>query len=1063
MFIFRRKQRIKVTTFISHFRIVLIVVSLCITALSSIPSMNVDPTPLSTTTQLSVQCILLNASPESVETGITSRLEDMLAQLPDLKRISSVSGYGESVVDLTFGETTHMSIRLFEIQGILRRIYPQLPSGSSFPQILPYGNDEKPLLTYAVTGGNHTAFQEENMRSDLFRLCSGIEGVSRVEVAGGRQQRLTVSVDKRRCISYRLDSDSLATIIKQAIRTRFAGEIETETGCRYSLWIRGSSGITAISNILVSARSGGLVRVKDVAKVEVTQTANDKYYSITGMDAMALLIYSHRGINTIVLARTIRNALDRYVAQTGSCNSMLLQSDASEPLSAELALNYQRLAIAIGVFSGFLLLFSGGVKNAIVLLLSLTANLCITLLLTFLLHIPIQTGSIIGFSVSFGLTSDNTLVMMDHYARTGNRKIIGALMISTLTTLSGLLFFYLLFRDQRPDLGAFCTIISFALIASFVVCYSFVPSIHHLLKDRRGSRRDQMRKLRARSGRARSLYFTWLSRLALKRKWLIAGLVVLFGVPLHLLPSTWPGHSWYNETFGSDFYQDKVAPMTNTLVGGAFDFFIRNSHSRPGTGVPGDTVLNVRCSLSPNARQGSVNEVLRQLEIQLDTLAIIERTTLTIDNRQEGEIAIHIMHRYVNTILPYYLKDRLITRALHMSGVTWTISGFGHVYTTAVENPLPHFRIAMDGYNYTALKGFEQALADTLINYSRISNVRIDYERSNSYGNNTNYELSVDRLAAGYNGLTERRLSDESAFLVGQKAEIGNAEVNGHLYPILIRDIRSDSMSKYLLMNERLQGPLGRYVKPSSVSDLCPISIPNVIRKEGRQYICTLQLDYVGSPLFGRKLIDNKLNDLRTRMPIGFSATMLSDGEWGWGGGTVRYDLLIMYVCMFYILCGILFENLIQPLYILVMILVAYIGIFLSPALTGFHFGDGGYSAFLMVGGLAVSTSIFIFSDLNTARSKNRNCVIVAVLTRRSKVILFTTFSACSSFIPFLLEQNNGSFWFTFAVSTITGLITMLLGIFMLLPVFLWKLDRPGNRRSGFNKFRLNRLLKRID
>jgi multidrug efflux pump subunit AcrB len=352
---------------------------------------------------------------------------------------------------------------------------------------------------------------------------------------------------------------------------------------------------------------------------------------------------------------------------------------------------------------------------------------------------------------------------------------------------------------------------------------------------------------------------------------------------------------------------------------------------------------------------------------------------------------------------------------------------------------VPHFRIMMTGYDYAAIKSFERMLADTLLQNSRISNIKVDYDRSNPYGNNTNFELTVDAASAGYYGIDQRRLIDESGFLAGQHAGIGDAAINGDLVPVFVRDIQSDSFSRYRLLNDRMRTESAQFIKLSSVSELNPIKVPATIRKEDRQYTCMLQLDYVGNSLMGRKLINRKLDDLRDRMPIGFSALLLTDTYRSHTGGSTRYAFLIVYVFIFYILCGILFESLIQPFYVLCMIPVAYTGIFLSPVFTGFHFGDGGFAAFLMAGSLAVSTTVFIINDLNAAGTKHYNKAIVAIMIKRSRVILVTAISACCSYVPFLLDGDRSSFWFEFAVSTIAGLIALQLGIFILLPVLLWK------------------------
>jgi multidrug efflux pump subunit AcrB len=146
----------------------------------------------------------------------------------------------------------------------------------------------------------------------------------------------------------------------------------------------------------------------------------------------------------------------------------------------------------------------------------------------------------------------------------------------------------------------------------------------------------------------------------------------------------------------------------------------------------------------------------------------------------------------------------------------------------------------------------------------------------------------------------------------------------------------------------------------------------------------------------------------------------------------------LLIVGIFFI-CTVLFENFKQPVYIIVIIPISFIGLFLIFSLFDFYFDQGGYAAFVMLGGLAVNAGIFIINDLNNRGSGQYNRNVLKSVAGKAIPILLTIMSTCFGLIPFLIEGQNEIFWFSLAIGTIGGLIFSMVGVFWVLPMLLWK------------------------
>jgi len=133
-------------------------------------------------------------------------------------------------------------------------------------------------------------------------------------------------------------------------------------------------------------------------------------------------------------------------------------------------------------------------------------------------------------------------------------------------------------------------------------------------------------------------------------------------------------------------------------------------------------------------------------------------------------------------------------------------------------------------------------------------------------------------------------------------------------------------------------------------------------------------------------------------------------------------------------------ESLKQPLAIISMIPISFIGVFLTFYLFDFNFDQGGYASFILLSGISVNAALYIINDYNNLRNqyKNRNIQLLYFKAFNYKIIpiILTISSTIAGLIPFVWSGQNEAFWFSFAVGSIGGLLFSLIGIIVYLPLF---------------------------
>ena len=221
---------------------------------------------------------------------------------------------------------------------------------------------------------------------------------------------------------------------------------------------------------------------------------------------------------------------------------------------------------------------------------------------------------------------------------------------------------------------------------------------------------------------------------------------------------------------------------------------------------------------------------------------------------------------------------------------------------------------------------------------------------------------------------------------------------------------------------------------------------PQKVAKEDQQYRLCLQYEYIGSGEQGRKLLKKDLEEFNAGLPMGYMAED-EQQSWSWGQkDNKQYALLLIVIAIIFFTTSILFNSLKQPLAIIFVIPISYIGVFLTFYLFGLNFDQGGFASFVLLCGITVNASIYIMNEYNDIRNRFPKLKPVRAFVKAWNVkiipIFLTVVSTILGFIPFMVGTGKEAFWFPLAAGTIGGLIMSVLGIFIFLPIFTLKKER---------------------
>jgi multidrug efflux pump subunit AcrB len=1029
----------------SPFRIIIAFIVLSIIGFALVPRLSVDLNPREREPVLTVSYAVPRSSPELVEKMATSPLEGALSQLSDLKKINSVSNYDRGSITLRFDKKTDMDFKKFEVASIIRQVYPALDPKVSYPLVTQSEerrSDQKtPILTYSVNGP-FASFEIKKIAEDVLKsTLNRFEEIEEVTIRGANDLQLYVTYDIKKLQALKMNKQDLESAIRGAFGRSYPGAlVNTREETLFIQVDRSLNSLSQLENLLVTSREGKEIFLKDFAQLTLEEAEATSYYRINGNNSVTLSIINRDGVNKVLLAKNIKTAIEAAKDLLPAGFEVRLENDDTEFLEKELNKIYKRSGLSILILVVFIFLMNRNIRYLSILFLGIVINLSITGIILYLLKVDIHLYSLAGLTISFGLIVDNAIIMIDHLHKHKNRKVFLALLAASLTTIAALMIVFFLPEDDRKNLTEFSVVVAVMLAVSLLVALLFTPAMYQLLF---GERAKKGRVLTVKQLRKRVKGFrtfqSGIGFVANYRKSFIILLVLLFGLPVFFLPSKWEGQEWYNKSIGSTLYQEDIRPYVDKYFGGSLRMFVRGVFEKSSYREAEKTRLFVTARLPFGNTLDQMDFIMREFEGYLKGVEGIDQFVTWVQSGQYAQIAITFKDAYEKSALPYQLKGRLSVKSTDWSGARWTIYGVGQgFFTGAGGEGVPSFRVTMKGYNYDELERQAEVLAEKLLQHRRIQEVNTNERLSWNEQKTEEYVLRLDQGSMALGGTNQYQVIsalDDVSKPTGPSVYLTMDDKN---YGLVVREQSSETYSKYDLESNSLITGEDRIFKVSNFGSLSKETTTNALHKEDRQYIRLVAFEYMGSAKFGNEYLDEVLEDMKAMMPIGYTASKQT-WSWNWEKAKRQYSLILVLIVGIFFITSVLFENLKQPFYIIVIIPISFIGLFLIFSLFDFYFDQGGYAAFVMLGGLAVNAAIFIVNDLNNRRQGLYNRNILKAVAGKAVPIMLTILSTCFGLIPFIMEGQNEIFWFSLAIGTIGGLIFSIVGVFLALPVFLWK------------------------
>ena len=1048
---------------LSSFTLIVTFVCLSLIGVVLVPLLPVKLAPSHTLPGLTVSFSMPGNSSRVIEAEVTSKLEAMMVRVKGIRKVNSTSDNGSGSISLELDKHANIDVTRFEVSTIIRQTWPQLPEGVSYPQISTRRSDDKasrPFITYTLNAPANPILIQQYAEENIKPVLGQLKGIYKVELNGATPMEWQLEYDSDQLSRLGITLQAVQRAINRHYEKEFLGICSIEKGAEGREWIRLVRTSTEKEMefepgaIQLQAEDGTMVMLDKLIKVRHVEERPQSYYRINGLNSVYLYITAEETANQLKLSGEVKHLMGELQQKMPPGYEVHISYDATEYIQKELDKIYFRTGLTVLILLLFVALITWNLRYLFLIVTSLAVNISVAVILYYAFGLEMQLYSLAGITISLNLVIDNTIVMTDHILHRRNLKAFVSVLAATLTTIGALVIIFFLDEKIRLNLQDFAAVVIINLAVSLFVALFFVPSMIDKIGLEKKKRRKRRRfLLRPTFMKRLTVYFTRFYQgliYYLCRFRVIACLLLLlgFGLPVFMLPEKMEGEGkwveYYNKVFDNSTFKDKVKPVINKALGGSLRLFAEKVYEGSYFNRDeGEVVLSVYATLPNGSTLEQMNVLIKRMETYLSDFKEIRQFQTYIYNARQANIQIYFTKENQRSGFPYTLKANIISKALTLGGGSWSVYGLqDQGFSNDVRESAGSFRVKLYGYNYDELSYWTERLKEKLLLHRRIKEVTVNSEFSWWKDDYSEFYLDLDRLRMAKENVTATQLFTALRPVFGRDIYCGNVLFDNQTEQLKLSSLQGQQYDVWGLVNI----PFfinGRSYKLADFATVQKGQSPQKVAKENQQYRLCLQYEYIGSSEQGKKLLKKDLEEFNKVLPMGYTAENDQD-YWSWNKkDNKQYALLLIVIAIIFFTTAILFNSLKQPLAIIFVIPISYIGVFLTFYLFGLNFDQGGFASFVLLCGITVNASIYILNEYNAIRKRYPLLLSARAFTKawNSKIlpIFLTVVSTILGFIPFMVGDGKEAFWFPLAAGTIGGLVMSILGIFLFLPIFSLK------------------------
>ena len=427
---------------------------------------------------------------------VTKPLESAVKKVQGVTIVKSSTSRGSCVVDVYFrwgmdiyALKTQLESRINEIKGFL-------PDGTVLSTEA-MNQSLFPVYGFTLESKTHSRIALRDVGNLIVRpMFSQVSGISNVVVRGGKAKEYVVKPDAARMTALGITPAQIKAAFSQTNFVMGNGNVSDYSRLYLTLTDTRLSDIEDIRNVILRNGGNRIVRLRDIAKVEIQEQQEFLKINADGNDAVLVDLVKQPGVNLLDFAKNVDSKAKEIRRQLPPGYELKPYYDQSafvgSSIHSVLRTIYEGLFLALIV----MVLFLRSWRASLVVMLTIPVTVAFSILLCYLAGISINVMSLGAMAASVGLIIDDAIVIIEQIYREHEERpdsnrftvvchalhnLFPAMIASSLSTI----VIHFPFRLMSGLAGSFFKELSdtmqLTLVASFLVTWLLLPVLHLII------------------------------------------------------------------------------------------------------------------------------------------------------------------------------------------------------------------------------------------------------------------------------------------------------------------------------------------------------------------------------------------------------------------------------------------------------------------------------------------------------------------------------------------------------------------------------------------------------
>jgi hydrophobe/amphiphile efflux-1 (HAE1) family protein len=930
---------------------------------------------------ISVRTSYIGANADIIESQITEPLEKAINGIPGIRTISSSSTVGGSSITVEFNLSSDLETAANDVRDKVSQAVRNLPQDIDAPPVVTKSDANSDFIILMAVQSPGKGLMElsdyaENFLQNKFQT---IPEVSSVNIIGQKRPSMRIWVEPDKMNSFNVAFNEITTVLRRENMELPSGKIY---GNRTELTIRTLGRLTTekdFRDLIIREDANGIVRLSDVAKVELGPEQYEQNWRMNGVSAVGIAIIPQPGANFINISNEFNARLEEIKrSQKDSDLIFTTLIDNTKNVRRSLTEVKETLAIALLLVILVIFLFFRSWLIAIRPLIDIPISLISTFFIMYITGYSINILTLLAIVLATGLVVDDGIVVTENIFRKfergmpirqaaleGSKEIFFAV-ISTSVTLT-IVFLPVLFLQGFVGslFREFGVVVAGAVLVSAFVSLTITPVLNVILSRKSAEHGRFYNKTEPFFSGLETGYKNFLQRFIQKR-W-IAWIIVIFcllivffigrSLQSEIAPLEDKNGIRFQITGPEGASYEYMTKATSELEGFLLDSIPETEFtffSVPGFGSTGVNSAFGRIGLVPaNSRDRSQSDIAKELS----------RKVLRF-----------------NDILIFPVEEQTIAVGLGSRG------------------SLP-VQFVIQNLDYEKLKTMIPRFLEAARNDKTFQNVDV-----NMKFNKPEIDLYIDRIKARELDLDVSALADvlQSAFS-GRRLDY--FIMNGRQYQVIAQVKLKDRQTPDDILKLYVRNSKGLYISLATVLQIVPNATPPALYHFNRYKSATFSASLgegkaISDGVKAMQSIADKLLDESFQTSLSGPSRDYSESS---SNTTFAFALALILI---YLVLAAQFESFRDPFTIMLTVPLAIAGAYLCLWIFGQTINIFSQIGMIMLIGLVTKNGILIVEFANKKREQGiaiRQAVVEAA-TQRLRPILMTSLATSLGALPIALS-----------------------------------------------------------